>query len=92
MAVDALPTVRHWYESILGYEGTPIKRDDLQATGARFKIGPHSFEFVKPSTELSPLHDWIKARGPSPYAARLRAKKPAVLDQGLTHGAKLSIE
>lgn len=94
VAVDDLPTVQHWYESALGHGGKQINRDDLQAEGLRFQIGPHLFDFVAPATEKSSLADWIKVRGPSPYSATLRTMsyKPTALDKTLTHGAALSFE
>lgn len=94
VAVDNLAAVRHWYESALGRDGNRIEREDLQAKGVRFKIGPHSFDFVKPSTGKSPLADWLKRRGPSPYSATLltNSREPILLDKNLTHGASLSFE
>lgn len=92
--VDDLPTVRQWYRSALGYNGEPIKQENIQAEGVRFKIGSHRLEFVKPVTEQSPLAEWLQLRGPSPYAATLRSntKKPTKLEKNLTHGAALSFE
>ncbi|MFQ5903066.1 MAG: VOC family protein, partial [Candidatus Binatia bacterium] len=69
VAVDDLPIVRQWYKSVLGYDGRPAEWDNLKGSGIRFKIGPHFLDFVKPTTQDSPLADWLKARGPSPYAA-----------------------
>jgi catechol 2,3-dioxygenase-like lactoylglutathione lyase family enzyme len=91
VAVDDLPSVQHWHRSVLGYDGSLIRRSDLQATGVRFKIGPHLFDFVKPSTAHGPLAQWLKAHGPSPFAATLRSDshKPSRLDANLTHGARL---
>ncbi|MFQ5683403.1 MAG: VOC family protein [Candidatus Binatia bacterium] len=94
VAVDDLPMVRHWYKSLLHKDGTPIEREQIQSTGIRFEIGTHSFEFVQPLTERSPLIGWLRHRGPSPYAATIRTneKAPAPLDKNLTHGAALSFE
>lgn len=94
VAVDDLPTVRHWYESVLGYDGKPMERKDLPAEGIRFKIGPHLFDFVRPLTPQSPLAGWLRQHGPSPYAATLRtqSKKPLPLEKNLTHGGALSFE
>lgn len=94
VAVDDLATVRHWYKSALGHDGNQIERDDLRAKGVRFKIGPHSFDLLKPSAEESPLADWLKLRGPSPYSATLLTNSPKSmpLDLKLTHGAALSFE
>lgn len=93
VAVGNLPAVRHWYRSVLGSDGEPIKRDDLQAAGVRFRIGPHLFDFVEPTGERSPLTEWLKLRGPSPYAATLVTTSHVTpLDTRLTHGAALSFQ
>ena len=94
VAVDDLPTVRKWYRSVLGYEGMAVERRDIEAAGFSFRIGPHQMEYVKPATAASPLTNWLKTRGTSPYAATLRKKtpEPVLLDPGLTHGAALSLE
>jgi len=94
VAVDDLSPVRRWYERVLGREGTNVERKDLQAAGARFTIGPHLFDFVKPAASESPLNKWLRWRGPSPYAATLRteSKQGVLLDKKLTHGANLSWE
>jgi len=94
VAVDDLQNVRSWYRAVLGYDGEPLEQGDIPANGIRFKIGPHCFDFVKPSTGKSPLADWLKCRGPSPYSATLLTKSrgPILLDKNLTHGASLSFE
>ena len=94
VAVDDLSTVRHWYKSVLGHDGTEIKRGDLQARGVRFQIGPHLFDFVEPVADPGPLTAWLKTRGPSPYSATLRStsQKSTQLDKTLTHGANLLFE
>ena len=94
IVVDDLPAVRHWYRSILGADGTPVRRSDLDAAGVRFTIGPHAFDFLTPATDKSPLAEWLATRGPSPYAASLRANSPhpQPLDWNLTQGARLSFE
>ncbi len=72
IAVDDLATIRRWYAAILGVDGQEIERDDLDATGVHFKIGPHGFDFVTPKGLGSPLRDWLRDRGPSPSAATLK--------------------
>lgn len=91
VAVDDLPTVTEWYKSVLGSDGKPIKREELQAEGGRFRIGPHLLDFIEPTSKKSPLKEWLKLRGPSPYAATLLTKsgRSAPLNQKLTHGAAL---
>jgi catechol 2,3-dioxygenase-like lactoylglutathione lyase family enzyme len=94
VAVDELQSVRHWYKIVLGYDGKMMERDNLQAAGVSFKIGHHFFDFLKPLTPQSPLADWLKEHGPSPYAATLRSnsQRATALDKNLTHGALLSFE
>ena len=93
VAVDDLPTVRQWYRSALGYNGESIKQENIQADGVRFKIGSHRFDFLKPMTRQSPLAAYLQLRGPSPYAAPLRSSSTerTILDNRLTHGARLSL-
>lgn len=94
VAVDDLTTVTGWYKSVLGYNGALVQRAELKAEGVRFSIGPYLFDFIKPVTEMSPLIDWLKTRGPSPFSATLRTTsgKLAPLDKTLTHGAALAFE
>ena len=93
VAVDDVSRVRGWYERALGRPGTDVKRDDIGAAGVRFAIGPHTFDFVSPSTAASPLTAWLAAHGPSPYAATLKggAGRSGALDLAKTHGARLAL-
>ncbi len=94
VAVDDIATIRRWYENVLGYDGEPVKREELKGAGLRFTIGPHIFEFVKPTAEKGLLADWMKLRGPSPFSVTLQTSsaRPGPLDKALTHGAHLSFE
>ena len=94
VAVNDLPMVRHWYKTALGYDGDAVNQHDIKATGIRFRIGPHFFDFLQPTTQESPLTAWLRARGPSPYAATLRSnsQRATALEKSLTHGALLSFE
>lgn len=91
VAVEDIATVRQWYERTLGTSGQGVRRDDLDAAGVRFTVGPHRLEFVAPRTGRGPVADWLSARGPSPYAATLRTTsgKPGQLDERKTFGAHL---
>jgi catechol 2,3-dioxygenase-like lactoylglutathione lyase family enzyme len=94
VAVDDVATVRRWYASVLGRPGQDVARDDLEAGGVRFTVGPHALEFVAPKGPRGPLGDWLRARGPSPWAASLTApagKKVGPLDPANTLGARLSL-
>jgi catechol 2,3-dioxygenase-like lactoylglutathione lyase family enzyme len=93
VAVNDVPTVRHWYAAVLGQAGEDVERADLAGTGVRFTMGPHTLDVVAPAAPASPLRAWLHDRGPSPYAATLRAARPAsaVLDPTKTFGARLTI-
>jgi catechol 2,3-dioxygenase-like lactoylglutathione lyase family enzyme len=92
VAVDDLASVRGWYAAVLGNRGQDVERRELDASGVRFAIGPHVFDFVAPARAASPLGTWIEARGPSPYAATLRSssRPPGPLDPAKTLGARLA--
>jgi catechol 2,3-dioxygenase-like lactoylglutathione lyase family enzyme len=93
VAVNDLPVVQRWYEAGLGYAGVEAARSDLGAAGLGFAIGTHRLEFIEPAAPESPLASWLKAHGPSPFAATLRGQKLAApLDASLTCGVALSFE
>ncbi len=91
VAVDDVATARHWYASVLGTPGHEVQRDDLDAAGIRFRIGPHSFDFLAPEGSRGPLADWLLARGPSPYEATLATTSgnAGPLEETKTLGARL---
>jgi catechol 2,3-dioxygenase-like lactoylglutathione lyase family enzyme len=93
VAVDDVARVRGWYEKILKAPGADVTRDDVGGAGVRFAIGPHTFDFVAPSTASSPLTAWLAARGPSPYAATFKggAGRAGALDLAKTHAARLAL-
>ncbi len=93
VAVDDVETARYWYASVLGATGQEVQRDDLGAAGVHFRIGPHRFDFVAPKGRRGPLADWLRVRGPSPYAATLvtASGKSGLLDETKTLGARLSL-
>jgi hypothetical protein len=93
VAVSDLASVRSWYAAVLGRAGREAVRDDLDAAGADFTIGPHILEFLAPRTATSLLGDWLRTRGPSPYAAALRTASAtrAPLDPARTEGARLAL-
>lgn len=84
---------RSWYAGALGRPGEPVARPDLDALGARFTLGPHTLDFMAPRGPRSPLHEWLRARGDSPYAATLTGASgtPGPLDPAKTLGARLSL-
>ncbi len=97
VAVADLPTVRARWEQALGRAGEAIRRDDVQGTGVRFTVGPHTLEFlaprggVTPRDAQGPLAAWLAARGASPYMASLAtgSGRGGRLDTAKTHGARL---
>ena len=93
VAVGELGQVDKWYSALLGDKGEPFADGMLGADGMRFQAGPHRFEFVTPCDAASPLIDWLREFGPSPYSAVLKSASNTaqVLDVRLTHGAQLVI-
>ncbi|MBI4591193.1 MAG: VOC family protein [Candidatus Rokubacteria bacterium] len=93
VAVRDWATVRGWYSRVLRQPGQEVRRDDLEAAGVRFTIGPHVFDFVTPTATNSLLGEWLQSRGASPYAATLKTAsgRPGHLPETKTLGAKLSL-
>ncbi|HEV8675506.1 MAG TPA: VOC family protein [Methylomirabilota bacterium] len=93
VAVDDAEMVRRWYRSALGTPGEDVRREDLGGAGVVFAIGSHRFEFVASRSARAPLADWLRARGPSPYAATLKTTsgRRGPLDEQKTLGARLSL-
>ena len=92
VAVGELTAVQRWYDGVLGTHPTKISDEKLQANGVRYAIGLHTLDFVMPMDPQSPLINWLRTFGPSPYAATLHRSSPgsSTLDGKLTHGANLS--
>jgi hypothetical protein len=92
-AVAELEEIDKWYNALLSAAGQPVSNADLGADGLRYSFGPHALEFLVPRHPASPLIDWIRRFGPSPYAAVLSGgSKSTALDSSLTHGANLFVE
>lgn len=91
IAAGKLGQIEKWYATLLGTEGERISSSALGATGLRFRAGPHILNFFSSRDATSPLVDWMRSYGPSPYSAVLRGANQAVLDPSLTHGAHLSV-
>lgn len=94
VAVGELEVIQKWYSALLGKTGAPITDTELGAEGLRFDVGPHIFEFLTPRDASSPLIDWLRTFGPSPYSALLRGNGAGLkaLDLRLTHGARLFVK
>jgi len=87
---DVVPVAR-WYAEVLRQQAQPIQRPELGGGGVRVTVGPHTLDVVAPRGSVGPLAEWLAARGASPYAATLRAPKPAALDPTKTLGARLGL-
>jgi catechol 2,3-dioxygenase-like lactoylglutathione lyase family enzyme len=72
LAVESPGEASRYYARVLGRPAAPRRRPDLAASGAVFVVGPHEIELIAPGSEQSPLQQWLRQRGPSPYAATLR--------------------
>ena len=93
VAVGELAQVEKWYGALLGRTSEPIVVDELDAEGLRFQAGPHVLEFLTPRSATSPLIDWLRNYGPSPYSSVLKShgSEPRRLDISLTHGANIFV-
>jgi catechol 2,3-dioxygenase-like lactoylglutathione lyase family enzyme len=91
VAVDDVARVRRWYAAVTRQPGADVTRPDLAGAGVRFVVGPHTLDFVAPTSASSPLLAWIDTRGPSPYAATFSGGRPGALDPAKTHGARLAL-
>ena len=91
IAAGEISAVEVWRKALLGVDGQSIKDEQLHAQGTRLGAGPHLLEFLSPSEPQSPLVNWLRMYGPSPYSALLYTKAAAssALDRRLTHGANL---
>jgi hypothetical protein len=92
LAIEELSIVQRWYETALGAAATAFTDDMLGARGIYFTVGPHTLEFIMPVDLQSPLANWLRTYGPSPYSVTLKTATPGpqLLDLALTHGADLS--
>jgi hypothetical protein len=83
-----------WYESVLGISGEPTLSKTLEADGLRFTLGHHVLEFLSPVGSHSPLDEWLRLHGPSPYSAELysSASTNHLLDLSLAHGARFYLK
>ena len=92
VAVAELANVQRWWETALGAAATAFTDEMVGARGIYFTAGAHTVEFLTPVDSQSPLVDWLRTYGPSPYSATLRTdtSAPQLLDLALTHGANLS--
>ena len=92
VAVGEFTAVQRWYDAVLGYPGKTTANETLEAKGLSYQIGPHKLDFLMPLEPQSPLINWLRTFGPSPYASTLHRSSPgpSAFDDKLTHGANLS--
>ena len=85
--------LREIYARVVGDVVHEIRRDDVEGAGFAVRIGPHVVELLSPANATSPLADWLRARGPSPYAIRLKTRDgaPGPLDPARTLGVPLTL-
>jgi hypothetical protein len=94
IAVSDFSAIDRWYGALLDGKGEKSSEGSLAAEGMRYRAGLHVFEFLTPRDETSPLVNWLRLYGPSPYAAVLKTSgDPRIpFDPSLTHGANLSVK
>ena len=94
VAVGELGQIEKWYCGLLHSSGAAMTDNQLASEGLRFEAGPHVLEFLTPRDPASPLIEWLRRFGPSPYSAVLRGGdvNACRLDIQLTHGANLLLE
>lgn len=90
LAVAERVQAGQWYQSVLGMPGEAIEDTVLGAKGLRFTVGPHIIEFLSPVDPQSPLVNWLRLYGSSPYSAALHGATTTdrLLDPSLAHGAR----
>jgi catechol 2,3-dioxygenase-like lactoylglutathione lyase family enzyme len=90
IAVSNQPAIARIYANALGIRGAPIEREDLNASGICFLIGPHKLHLLEP-TGPGLVADHIEMRGPSPLEVRLKrsGSTPSQPDLAATHGVRL---
>ena len=93
IAAGDLRQIDNWYSTLLGTKGRAVTDEALRAEGLSFQVGPHRFDFLMPKDATSPLANWIRQFGPSPYSAKLRSENRSInsCDPQLTHGANLLV-
>jgi hypothetical protein len=93
VAVGELGQIEKWYGALLNANGETIHDDALSAEALRFHTGPHICEFLSPRGSNSPLVNWLRQYGPSPYSAVLKSNTMSKeqLDPNLAHGANLFV-
>jgi hypothetical protein len=94
VVVADLDTATEDFAALTGHPGTDVEsmvRDVARAR--RFAIGSSWIEAVEPADRPSELRTYLEERGELPYEVTLRATggRRELLDEGLTHGARLLV-
>jgi len=89
IAVTEPNPIRLIYEKALGNRGENIERNDLQAAGVRFALGPHELQVIAPRGSSGVTAERLRARGPSPLEVKLRGTSQGVLDSVRAHGVRI---
>ncbi|MGH7353278.1 MAG: hypothetical protein ACRELS_01710 [Candidatus Rokuibacteriota bacterium] len=90
IAVNDLEEATRAYRALVFRRSAASTSAPVSASCSR----PHTLDFLAPEGGRGPLAEWLRARGPSPYAATLgrRLGAPEPLDPTLTQGAWLAYE
>jgi catechol 2,3-dioxygenase-like lactoylglutathione lyase family enzyme len=90
IVVAGMKSIRPTYEMALGRSGEPIERDDLQAGGLRFALGPHEVQLIAPRSHSGAAAERLRIRGQSPVEVKLSGGlTPGALDTSRAHGARI---
>jgi catechol 2,3-dioxygenase-like lactoylglutathione lyase family enzyme len=89
IAAADVDSIRMIYQQALGQRGEPVNRDDLQAAGVRFALGPHELQLIAASNSSGVTAERLRIRGPSPVEVRLSATIHGLLDIRQAHGARI---
>jgi hypothetical protein len=90
IVTSAINPIQRTYEVALGQSGQRIRRDDLQADGVRFALGPHEIQLILPRDSSGAAAERLKRRGPSPIEVKVRSSGTrGVLDTSRTLGARI---
>lgn len=93
IAVEVPQRLGAFYSRVVGAPPKQVDLRDLDASGVGFAVGSNSIELIAPKSSTGPVAKWIRARGPSPFAARFKSASAskAALDLSLTSGARFSL-